>query len=197
MLNRNPFFRGGLFLATLLSLIAFVFAMPPGHERQRDGHRHHRSHYGAGHAKSLVYNAAPSVSVGMPLPADNRNVQIPTWPGCKQAKYEDRIDCTRSRHLAFIKGHLRAPAGRKGRVGAVFNVDLAGRMTEAELYEETDPFLAAEVMRLVGVMQGADLRWTPGTINGTPRVMKIGLVVSFGQRCRDCADVDFEFRVIE
>lgn len=193
-MSKNPYLQAGIFLALLFSAVAMVVGGYSGHRGQHD---HHRSPYGAGHAASLVYENPVSVTVGLPAVTSANDFEIPTWPGCQQDDYEDRLDCTRDKYVAFLKAHLRAPQGRNGRVAALFTVDLAGQMQEAELYEETDPFLAAEVMRLVGLMQGADVRWTPGKVRGTPRALQMGLVVSFGQRCRNCADVDVEMKIMK
>jgi len=80
----------------------------------------------------------------------------------------------------------------KGRVYVDFTVDLAGQLQNARLAQKADPALAAEVMRLIGLQQGADLRWTPGKIKGTPRAMNATLQVSFGMRCKGCEQVMVE-----
>ena len=79
----------------------------------------------------------------------------------------------------------------------MFTIDLAGQVEDAELYEDTDPYLAAETMRLIGIMQGADMRWTPGKVKGTPRALKMALAVIYGKRCQDCAEVDFELYALD
>jgi hypothetical protein len=93
----------------------------------------------------------------------------------------------------YLNQHLNKDLlDRKGRVYVRFTVDLAGQLRNARLAEKADPVLAAEVMRLVGLQQGADIRWTPGKIRGTPRAMSATLQVSFGMRCKGCEAVMVE-----
>lgn len=211
MFSKNPYKKIGLFLAIGFSVLALMF-VPRGHKHNHQHrHAHHHAHQhahqhqkreaaqhsGAGHAASLVYTPSENITVGIREYPNRPNFEIPTFPGCGKGDYKKRLDCTREKYISFIRRHLRQPKGRKGRAVVVFTVDLAGQIEDAELYEDTDAFLSAETMRLVGIMQGADMRWTPGKIDGTPKAFKMALAVVYGQKCSDCAEVDFELYAME
>ena len=203
MLFKNPYQRIGVFLAiafTALAVNIFQRNHTPEHQQALEESLQalpHEHHFGAGHAKSLVYTPSENITVSLREYPNRPNFEIPTFPGCKGNDYKKRLNCTREKYFSFIRRHLRQPQGRKGRAIVVFTVDLAGQMEDAELYEDTDPYLAAETMRLVGIMQGADMRWTPGKVNGTPKALKMALAVVYGQRCSDCAEVEFELYAVE
>lgn len=175
MFTNTPYLRTGLFLALLFTLSAGFYQVVSyqlGLDRQyEDKHRQ----------QILPNNEA----------LHNGTVELPLFPGCDDDQdYKTRRRCARVKMGRYLDGHFNKDlSGRKGRVYVRFTVDLAGQLRNARLLEHTDPALGAEVMRLVGLQQGADLRWTPGKIKGTPRVMNATLQVSFGQRCKGCEDV--------
>lgn len=211
MSSKNPYLRTGLFLAFAFSAVAFLMVGRSDHHNHHRNHDHHadhddrhddherkhrhhehefEQHFGDGEAQPMIYPLDQDISLEVVSTSSKPDFEIPTFPGCKGNSYEKRLECTREKYLGFIRKHLRKIEGKKGRVIVLFTVDLAGKVRDAELYEDTDAFLSAEVMRLVGIMQGANMRWTPGKVKGTPRALKMGLAINFGQRCGDCAEID-------
>lgn len=215
MFSKNPYRKIGLFLAVGFTALAMTF-IKRGHQQNHHAHQHalqHQEHpavkhhgdrqveeqrFGAGHAASLVYTPAEDIALKLPQDlAKDRKIEIPTFPGCEEEEYKARLQCTFKKYGSFIRRHLQQPQGRTGRAIVIFTVDLAGQIEDAELYKKTDPFLAAETMRLVGIMQGADMRWSPGKVNGTPRALKMALAVIYGKGCDDCAEVTVELYPVE
>lgn len=186
MLTNTPYLRTGLFLALMFTL-AGGFYQVVNFQLDRQGHDGHHSHYYSGQDdyKQVRFSDAT---------LNSGTVELPLFPGCDDGQdYETRRRCARVKMGRYLDGHFNKDlSGRKGRVYIRFTVDLAGQLRNARLLEHTDPALGAEVMRLVGLQQGADLRWTPGKIKGTPRAMNVTLQVSFGQRCKGCEDVMVE-----
>lgn len=178
MLSNTRYLRIGLVLAFTLTLMAGLF--------QFTGHRHN---HGKHHHHDQVHETLPMVATDETL--YNGSVELPLFPGCNEGQdYETRRRCARVNMSRYLNEYLNKDLlDRKGRVYIRFVVDLAGQLQNARLVEETDPVLAAEVMRLVGRMQGQDLRWEPGKIRGTPRAMNATLQVSFGQRCKGCEEI--------
>jgi len=181
MLTNTPYLRTGLFLALLFTLSGGFYQVVSyqlNHDQRNYDDR---------------YNGNQQVSCNDEV-LNSGTVELPLFPGCDDDRdYETRRRCARMNMSRYIKRHInRELLDRKGRVYVRFNVDLAGQLQNARLVEKTDPALAAEVMRLVGLQQGADLRWTPGKIKGTPRAMNATLQVSFGQRCKACEQVMVE-----
>lgn len=172
MFPETPFLRFGITMAVVFTLIGSFFVLLPIKDdiatRQA---RHPRV--------VTVQNRAPLV-------------EIPTFPGCRQSSYDQRLKCTKQEYAKFVKANLQKMEGHKGRVLVGFTVDLAGKMQAPKLMRGEDPHLTAEVMRLVGILQGQDQRWLPGKIRGTHRAFDIGLMVSFGMRCRDCDEVSVD-----
>ncbi|MEM9930831.1 MAG: hypothetical protein AAF840_13500 [Bacteroidota bacterium] len=125
------------------------------------------------------------------------DVELPTFPGCEAPDYEERARCGRRKLAQYLNKNInsRLTTGKKGRVWVAFTIDLAGQVQEAELARKADAGLAAEVMRIVGKMQGEDLRWRPAKVDGIPRAMTIALQVSFGQRCEQCDGLDEELAI--
>lgn len=178
MLTNTPYLRTGLFLALLFSLSAGFYQVVT----YQINHDHHDYYQGDDYRQQdLANNEA----------LRNGTVELPLFPGCDDDQdYETRRRCARGNMSRYLNGHLNKKLlDRKGRVYIRFTVDLAGRLQNAHLVKKTDPVLAAEVMRLVGLQQGADLRWTPGKIKGTTRVMSATLQVSFGMKCKGCEQV--------
>lgn len=200
MSAKNPYKKIGLFLAVSFTALAMVLT-PRGHQhlevKPYDQHQEQDHRFGAGHATSLVYTPAEDITLKLPEISDQPKVEIPTFPGCEGDDYKARLKCTFQKYGSFIRRNLQQPKGRQGRAIVTFTVDLAGQIEDAELYKETDPFLAAETMRLVGIMQGADMRWTPGKVNGTPRALKMALAIVYGRSCPDCSEVAVELYSME
>jgi hypothetical protein len=168
MFSDAPFLRLGIIMAVVFTLMAFLFLPEPVND-------------------SIV----PEVRQPILVTVQNRTpfVEIPTFPGCRQSSYQQRLECTKQEYAQFVKSNLQKMEGRKGQALVRFTVDLAGKMQGPVLERGDDPHLTAEAMRLVGLLQGKGQHWVPGKIKGTPRAMEIGLLISFGKRCRDCAEV--------
>lgn len=184
MLTNTPYLRTGLFLGLLFTLSAGFY--------QVVSHRYdyQQRYHDAYQYESDLHQQTPYVDETL----HNGSVELPLFPGCDdKGEYAERKRCSRINMGRYLNGHLNKDLlDRKGRVYVRFTVDLVGQLQNARLAEKTDPVLAAEVMRLVGLQQGADLRWTPGKIRGIPRAMNATLQVSFGQRCKGCEDVMVE-----
>jgi len=169
MFSDEPFLRLGIIMAVVLTLIGSLFLAGP------------------------VNNTIELPEARQQITVTIRNqaslVEIPTFPGCRQSSYNQRLECTKREYAQFVKTNLQKMEGRKGQVVVGFTVDLAGKMQGAILERGDDPHLTAEAMRLVGLLQGKGQRWVPGKIRGTPRAMGIGLMLSFGKHCPDCAEV--------
>lgn len=182
MLSNTPFLRTGIFLALAFTFSAGLYQLA-GH-RHGDHHGHHQYDDYQDRQQSIIADET----------LHNGSVELPLFPGCSEkGDYGERRRCSRVKIGRYLNAHLNKDLlDRKGRVYVGFTVDLAGQLRNARLKEKTDPVLAAEVMRLVGLQQGADLRWTPGKIRGTPRVMNATLQVSFGMRCKGCEHVMVE-----
>lgn len=178
MLTNTPYLRTGLFFALLFTLSAGFYQVV-SYQLSLD-HRYEDTRY---------QQISPNNEA-----LHNGTVELPLFPGCDDDRdYETRRRCARVKMGRFLDHHInQSLIDRKGRVYVRFNVDLAGQLQNARLVEKTDPVLAAEVMRIVGLQQGADLRWVPGKIKGTPRAMNATLQVSFGQRCKGCEAVMVE-----
>lgn len=169
MFPDTPFLRLGIKMAVVFTLIGSFFVLLP--IKQDIETRHER------HPRVVtVQNRAPLV-------------EIPTFPGCRQSSYGQRLECTKREYAKFVKANVQKMGARKGRILVGFTVDLSGKMQAPKLMRGEDPHLTAEVMRLVGILQGQDQRWLPGKIRGTHRAFDIGLQVSFGMRCGDCDEV--------
>lgn len=169
MFSDTPFLRLGIKMAVVFTLIGSFFLLGPVNETMVSSEARQP-------ISVTVQNQAPLF-------------EIPTFPGCHQSSYNQRLECTKREYTQFVKSNLQKMEGRKGQALVGFTVDLAGKMKGPVLERGDDPHLTAEAMRLVGILQGKDQRWVPGKIKGTPRAMGIGLLISFGKRCRDCAEV--------
>lgn len=182
MLTNTPYLRTGLFLALLFTMAAGFYQVVSFQLDRNDSYDHQYSD-NDGHQFRFSDNVL-----------NKGTVELPLFPGCDDGQdYETRRRCARINMSRYLSKHMNKDLlDRKGRVYIRFSVDLAGQLQNARLTQKTDADLAAEVMRLVGLQQGADLRWTPGKIKGTPRAMTVTLQVSFGQRCKGCEDVMVE-----
>ena len=180
----TPYLRAGLFLAALFTAIAF--ALQPG-------------------PRCMFYELNPTDTGDLHVYEmwettdyhDRPNIELPTFPGCNDPDYEQRSRCGRLQLNRYLNKNLnkRVIGARKGRVKIAYAVDLDGKLFEAELASGSDPVLAAETMRMIGLMQGQDLRWRPAKIDGQPRRMTILLQVSYGLRCEDCSGLDEEMAI--
>jgi len=128
---------------------------------------------------------------------DLPDIELPTFPGCDDPDYEQRSRCSRVRLGQYLNKNLnqRVIGARKGRVKIAYSVDLDGKLFEAELASGTDPVLVAETMRMIGLMQGQDLRWRPAKIDGQLRKLTVLLQVSYGLRCESCWGLDEEMAI--
>ncbi len=128
---------------------------------------------------------------------DRPDIELPTFPGCDDPDYEQRSRCGRVQLGRYLNKNLnkRVIGARKGRIKIAYAVDLDGKLFEAELASGSDPVLAAETMRMIGLMQGQDLRWRPAKIDGQPRRMTVLLQVSYGLRCESCQGLDEELAI--
>ncbi|MFK8161009.1 MAG: energy transducer TonB [Lewinella sp.] len=181
----TPYLRTGLFLAALFTAIAF--ALQPGPRRcgsvdpypKATGDLHV---YAPGQMSK--YGARP-------------NIELPTFPGCDDPDYEQRSRCGRVQLGRYLNKNLnkRVIGARKGRVKIAYSIGLDGKLFEAELASGSDPVLAAETMRMIGLMQGQDLRWRPAKIDGQLRKMTVLLQVSYGLRCESCWGLDEEMAI--
>lgn len=181
----TPYFRFGTLLAILLT--AGFFALQPSPQRCGS------SELAKLHTGDLHVDTYTTAGEYWNRP----NIELPTFPGCEAPNYEDRARCGRVKLAQYLTKNFnsRLTNGKKGRVWAAFTIDLAGQVQKAELAREADPVLAAEVMRVIGKMQGEDLRWRPAKIDGIPRAMTISLQVSFGLRCETCNGLDEELAI--
>jgi len=200
MLLRNPYLRAGLYFSLLFSLIGYLMGWVMQPEYCGAYALQERAHerpvlYTNGESPAMTsldeydWTVAPAPLPHSLLPAlpMRPDVELPTWPGCTETDYEARLECTMVNMVEFIRKHVQPMEGRRGRIIALYDVTLDGRIINSELYEGTDPALTAETMRLVGIMQGADLRFTPGKVNGEQQVIKLGIGIAFGGGCQGCA----------
>jgi|GEM_PF-3065320 len=188
MFSNTPYLRTGLFLALLFSLSAGFYQVV---SYQLGFHHEHRYYSQGNH----YYPGQDDRRAGLATDGlKKKTVELPLFPGCNDDQdYDTRYRCARIKLGRYIDSNINQKIiDRKGRVYVGFTVNLAGQLQNARLVEKTDPVLAAEVMRLIGLQQGEDLRWVPGKIKGIPRAMNVTLQVSFGQRCKGCEQVMVE-----
>jgi hypothetical protein len=180
----TPYLRTGLFLATLFTAIAFALQSPTQCITSES--------FPAGTGDLHVYEPWQISSY-----RDRPNIERPTFPGCDDPDYEQRSRCGRFQLGQYLNRNLnkRVIGARKGRVKIAYTIDLDGKLLEAELASGTDPVLVAETMRMIGLMQGQDLRWRPAKINGQLRKMTVLLQVSYGLRCESCRGLDEELAI--
>jgi hypothetical protein len=180
----TPYLRIGLFLAVLFSAIAFVLQpnLVCGMDVLSATKMGDLNGYGTNRASSYH---------------DRPKVELPTFPGCNDPDYEQRSRCSRFQLGSYLNVNLnkRVITNLKGRVKIAYTVDLEGKMVEAEMANEANPVLAAETMRMIGLMQGQGLRWLPAKIDGQRRKMTVLLQVSYGMRCENCSGLDEEMAI--
>lgn len=222
MFSQNPYLRSGIYFALILSLAGYLFHLATethscGAEAlarmERDypilagtsmnegmvsldeydwesAQVHHLSY-----RATNIPNTAPA---GLTSVLSKRpEVELPTWPGCTDDDYQARLECTVEQLVGFIRENLQPMEGHRGRVIVLYDVTLAGTVVNSELYEGSDPALTAETMRLVGIMQGKDMRFIPGKVNGEQRVLKLGLGIAFGGGCQGCEAAQIEVFQVE
>lgn len=180
----TPYLRTGLFLAALFTAIAF--ALQPG-------------------PRCMVGEIPPTdtgdLHVYEPWQMTNNDyrpdTELPTFPGCDDPDYKQRSRCGRLQLSRYLNKNLnkRIIGPKKGRVKIAYTIDLDGKLFGAELAAGADPVLAAETMRMIGLMQGQDLRWRPAKIDGQLRKMTVLLQVSYGMRCESCTGLDEELAI--
>jgi hypothetical protein len=180
----TPYLRTGLFLAALFTAIAFALQPGPrcmvGETPPTDTGDLH------------VYETWETTNY-----RDRPNIELPTFPGCDDPDYEQRSRCGRLQLNRYLNKNLnkRIIRGRKGRVKIAYVIDLDGKLFEAKLASGSDPVLATETMRIIGLMQGQDLRWQPAKFDGKPSRMTVLLQVSYGLRCESCSGLDDELAI--
>lgn len=182
----TPYLRFGLFLALLLCLLAWTFDpglrcgmsiledLPPEGDLPVDDY---------GPSAAYYLNQPPT--------------ELPTFPGLEYAEYAERAIRSQKNLVHYLRTNINeeAIAGKRGRVGITFTVDLGGEVREVSPTRLTDPALTLEVVRVFGLMQGKRLRWNPGKIYGKTRAMELKLQLSFGLRCSDCEGLDQEMAI--
>lgn len=200
MNHRHPYLQAGIFLALLFTSVAMIFGSLADLTQQREQLRldqlhkqsAHRAPFGEGHARSLVYDQPPEITFSVrPLQPE---LNLPGWPGCDQADPEDRIFCTFDKLGPFLRENIRMIPGQRGEVVVIFDVELDGRLTNSEVYQGDNPHLTAETMRLVGILQGRNQPWHPGTVDGKPEVLKFGIGIRYNVGCSNCVAAEIFVR---
>ncbi|MEO0732367.1 MAG: hypothetical protein AAFZ52_06005 [Bacteroidota bacterium] len=129
-----------------------------------------------------------------PLPT---NLEIPLYPGCERVRpYPRRLRCSFDKLGQFFSEELEIERfeGQRGLVLLRFHVPLDGKLSHVRLDEDTNAHLAAELVRLFGVMQGRDTRWNPGRQNGKP--VPMDMVFKFCFDCNGQASGEYTFDLI-
>jgi len=120
-----------------------------------------------------------------------QGIEIPLFPGCENIKlFPLRARCSFQKLGKFFDKHFEMDRvkDRKGQVQLTFTVPLSGKVTHARLEEDTNAHLAAELMRVFGVMQGKGIRWNPGKQNGKKVAMDMKFKFNINQECTSCEE---------
>ena len=120
----------------------------------------------------------------LPPPAE---LTAPIYPGCEgEADYEERVFCGFKRLNNFIETNKVEPEGSlRERVIWSFDVDEhTGLMDNMQLRRGLNDRNIAEAERILRLLIDRQVRWTPGTRQGEPATFTVAIPVSFhGARC--------------
>jgi hypothetical protein len=197
----SRFLTTGLFLALLLTLLAWGFRQAPDAARQQllvvepaavpvepmvadvavDHYTEQLAWVEQLHATTLLYNDCIQRPSRPKLPPQEE-MTLPIYPGCEQkADYEDRVFCAFGRLKAFIESNKKEPKGSKRENVALSFVihRQTGEMLDIEVFAGEDQRNIDEALRIVNLLKQRGVRWTPGTRHGEPINFPMGIPISF------------------
>ncbi len=97
--------------------------------------------------------------------------ESPRFPGCEMLMEEDKNKCSEQKLLKFIYENIVYPDtavanGIEGTVVIRFVVTKSGRLAMPEVLKDIGYGCAEEAMRVLGLINIAQLYWTPGKVDG-------------------------------
>ncbi len=112
--------------------------------------------------------------------------QMPRFPGCEDMTGNSAAKkrCADQKMLQFIYKNIHYPSIAienriEGQVVAQFVVETDGRISNINIVKDIGGRCGNEVKRIISLMNGKGLRWTPGRQNGRPVRVRFTLPVVF------------------
>lgn len=100
--------------------------------------------------------------------------EMPRFPGCENTSTKDEeLACSKRKMLEFLYQNLRYPANARessieGTTVVQFVVDKNGYISNAHIVRDIGGGCGQEALRVIELMQEADIRWIPGKQRGQP-----------------------------